>query len=90
MDSDWETVQFSYLHTLGNLTLTGYNSELSDRPFSEKLLLEGGFKDSPLWLNRSVSKYKTLSKETIEEKKQLPWRSEQSVSGSPLLLQKMF
>lgn len=25
-----------YIHTLGNLTLTGYNSELSDRPFKEK------------------------------------------------------
>ena len=26
-----------YLHTLGNLTLTGYNSELSDKPFAEKV-----------------------------------------------------
>ena len=25
-----------YIHTLGNLTLTGYNSELSDKPFVEK------------------------------------------------------
>ena len=28
---EWQTVQERYLHTIGNLTLTGYNSELSDR-----------------------------------------------------------
>ena len=33
---DYETVRNTYLHTLGNLTLTGYNSELGDRPFLEK------------------------------------------------------
>ena len=33
---DWEQVHTTYLHTLGNLTLTGYNPELSDRPFAEK------------------------------------------------------
>lgn len=33
---DWQQVQARYLHTLGNLTLTGYNSELGDRPFQEK------------------------------------------------------
>lgn len=32
----WEIVKDRYLHTLGNLTLTGYNSELGDRPFAEK------------------------------------------------------
>lgn len=32
----WKDVQERYLHTLGNLTLTGYNSELGDKPFDEK------------------------------------------------------
>lgn len=32
----WKEVQEKYLHTLGNLTLTGYNSELGDLPFGEK------------------------------------------------------
>ena len=39
---DWEKVQERKLHTLGNLTLTGYNSEYSDRPFQEKRDMEGG------------------------------------------------
>ena len=47
----WVEVQGKYLHTLGNLTLTGYNSELSDRPFQEKKSMEGGFDDSPIRLN---------------------------------------
>ena len=33
---EWQRVQETWLHTLGNLTLTGYNSEYSDRPFAEK------------------------------------------------------
>ncbi len=32
----WEEVHSTYLHTLGNLTLTRYNSELSDRSFFGK------------------------------------------------------
>ena len=29
-------IQSLYVHTLGNLTITGYNSTLSNRPFEEK------------------------------------------------------
>jgi predicted transport protein len=48
---NWERVHAAYLHTIGNLTLTGYNSEYSDKPFSVKRDMEGGFKESPLHLN---------------------------------------
>lgn len=51
---DWQRVQQQWLHTLGNLTLTGYNSEYSDRPFSEKRDMAGGFKESPLKLNAGL------------------------------------
>jgi len=36
LGDNWEYVHDHYLHTLGNLTLTGYNSELGDKPFNEK------------------------------------------------------
>ncbi len=49
-----ERVHETWLHTLGNLTLTGYNSEYSDRPFVEKRDMEGGFKMSPLRLNEGI------------------------------------
>jgi uncharacterized protein with ParB-like and HNH nuclease domain/alkylated DNA nucleotide flippase Atl1 len=48
---DWRSVQERLLHTLGNLTLTGYNPEYSDKPFPEKRDMTGGFKESPLRLN---------------------------------------
>ena len=51
----WQTVQQVYLHTIGNLTLTGYNSELSDHKFSDKQNMTGGFKDSPIRLNRGLA-----------------------------------
>ena len=51
---DWKKVQQSVLHTLGNLTLTGYNSEYSDRAFTEKRDMEGGFRESPLRLNQGL------------------------------------
>lgn len=56
LGQDWEHVHKTYLHTIGNLTLTGYNSELSDRPFVEKRDMEGGFADSPLRLNRTLAR----------------------------------
>lgn len=51
LGDNWKDVQKRYLHTLGNLTLTGYNSELSDRPFFVKKTIKGGFNDSPIRLN---------------------------------------
>ncbi|MFC5440026.1 GmrSD restriction endonuclease domain-containing protein [Rhodanobacter ginsenosidimutans] len=54
LGSDWERVHAQYLHTLGNLTLTGYNAEYSDRPFAEKRDMKGGFAQSPLKLNEGL------------------------------------
>lgn len=36
LGSEWESDRDRLLHTLGNLTLTGYNSELGDKPFEDK------------------------------------------------------
>jgi hypothetical protein len=52
LGDDWKTVQETWLHRLGNLTLTGYNTEYSDRSFDEKKQMAKGFNDSPLRLNR--------------------------------------
>jgi uncharacterized protein with ParB-like and HNH nuclease domain/predicted transport protein len=63
---DWERIHLSLLHTLGNLTLTGYNSEYSDRPFAEKRDMAGGFKDSPLKLNEGLGALDTWNEEAIK------------------------
>lgn len=55
LGADWRQIQEEWLHRLGNLTLTGYNPELSDRPFLDKRdHPEGGFRTSPLRLNQGL------------------------------------
>lgn len=54
LGEDWKRIRAQYLHTLGNLTLTGYNSEYSDRSFNDKRDMEGGFHQSPLRLNEGL------------------------------------
>ncbi|MGE7662869.1 GmrSD restriction endonuclease domain-containing protein [Peribacillus sp. NPDC097197] len=62
---NWEEVHKTYLHSLGNLTLTRYNSELSDRPFKEKRDMDGGFADSPLRLNRGIGQLELWNEQEI-------------------------
>lgn len=52
---DFAEIYNKYIHTIGNLTLTGYNSSLSNKPFIEKRDMEKGFKDSRLRLNKYLS-----------------------------------
>ncbi|MCY4166479.1 MAG: DUF262 domain-containing protein [Gammaproteobacteria bacterium] len=44
----------AWVHRLGNLTLTAYNSKYSNRPFGEKKDIKGGFQDSAVRLNRDI------------------------------------
>ena len=64
----WKEVQKTYLHTIGNLTLTAYNSEMSDHSFLTKIDMEGGFKESALRLNSFVVKQSKWTEETIKER----------------------
>jgi uncharacterized protein with ParB-like and HNH nuclease domain/predicted transport protein len=64
----WERIQKTYLHTLGNLTLTGYNSEYSDRPFAEKREMPGGFAESPLHLNQGLGNLQHWNEEAIRQR----------------------
>jgi predicted transport protein len=54
LGEDWKGVRQTWLHRLGNLTLTGYNSTYSDRPLSEKQTIENGFRQSPVRLNEDL------------------------------------
>ena len=65
---NWKDVQKTYLHTIGNLTLTAYNSEMSDHSFLTKIDMEGGFKESALRLNSFVVKQSQWTEETIKER----------------------
>jgi predicted transport protein len=65
----WSEIQNRLLHTIGNLTLTRYNSEFSDRSFPEKRdFPEGGFKTSPLVLNQGLGDLETWNEQTIADR----------------------
>jgi uncharacterized protein with ParB-like and HNH nuclease domain/predicted transport protein len=69
LGENWTEVQGRLIHTIGNLTLTRYNSEFSDRSFPEKRdLPEGGFKTSPLVLNQGLGELDTWNEETINKR----------------------
>ena len=68
LGENWKEVQDNYLHTLWNLTLTGYNSELSDKPFTRKKTIEGGFDQSPIRLNRSLAKFSVWNEDSIKKR----------------------
>jgi len=65
---EWKRAQEQWLHTLGNLTLTGYNAEYSDRPFAEKRDMAYGFKESPLKLNAGLGHLDAWNEITIQER----------------------
>lgn len=65
LGDNWREIQEKYLHTIGNLTLTGYNAEYSDKSFAEKKNNEKGFIKSPLKLNASIAKVETWNEESI-------------------------
>ncbi len=69
LGSDWEMVQNKYVNTLGNLTLTGYNSELSDKSFKEKQDI--AYKTSPLLLNKYLSELPKWDEEKIKARSSL-------------------
>jgi uncharacterized protein with ParB-like and HNH nuclease domain/predicted transport protein len=82
---EWQQVHSTYLHTIGNLTLTGYNSELSDRPFLEKRQLEGGFDESPLRLNATVAHHEHWNKDEILRRAQVLAEKAAHIWAAPAL-----
>lgn len=68
LGEDWQEVHSLYLHTLGNLTITGYNAEMSNKSFGEKVNGESGFKHSHLKLNESIAQCDVWNKKAIQRR----------------------
>lgn len=68
LGEDWQEVHSLYLHTLGNLTITGYNAEMSNKSFWEKVNGESGFKHSHLKLNESIAQCDVWNKKSIQRR----------------------
>lgn len=63
LGADWEADHTTLLHTLGNLTLTGYNPELSNREFAVK---QGALLDSHVVLNKHFKDTGAWNRQAIE------------------------
>ncbi|GAA9468930.1 DUF262 and DUF1524 domain-containing protein [Helicobacter pylori] len=68
LGENFQEIHDKYLHTIGNLTLTGYNPEYSNRSFQEKQGMEKGFKDSPLRLNHGLRDLESFSEKEIKKR----------------------
>lgn len=70
LGDEWQRIHQTWLHTLGNLTLTAYNSDYSDRAFLDKRDMpdapEKGLKQSPLKLNQGLGILETWNEDTIK------------------------
>ena len=82
---EWERVWNDYRHTLGNLTLTGYNSEYSNRPFAEKRDMDGGFKESPLRVNAGLGQLEAWNETAINNRAEKLATTAVSVWSAPIL-----
>jgi uncharacterized protein with ParB-like and HNH nuclease domain len=65
---DWKKLHPLWLHRLGNLTLTGYNSTYSDRSFEEKKTIPCGFAESSVRLNKWVREQAQWTPAEIEKR----------------------
>lgn len=61
----WRETHELKLHTLGNLTLTGYNAELSNGNFSSKRTV---FLQSPVHLSRSITRFEKWDGEAMQQR----------------------
>ncbi|GAA9835600.1 DUF262 and DUF1524 domain-containing protein [Helicobacter pylori] len=68
LGENFKAIHEKYLHTIGNLTLTGYNPEYSNKSFQEKKYMENGFKQSSLKLNQSLRDLESFGEEEIKKR----------------------
>ena len=68
LGEDWGAIQTEWLHRLGNLTLTGYNSTYSDKSFEEKKKIKHGFSESSVRLNKDIREAKEWGPKMMSER----------------------
>ena len=65
LGSDATDVHNQWLDTVGNLTLTGYNSELSNKPFAEKKV---ALAESNFALNAKIDNFEVWNEKSIQRR----------------------
>lgn len=68
-NEEYQFIKDNYLNTIGNLTFSGNNGKLGNKPFLEKRdLKEGGYKASRLWLNKYLASLEKWDRSEIEKR----------------------
>ena len=75
LGEDYANIHSQYIHTLANLTLTGYNSKYSNNDFVTKKTIENGFNQSPLFINSFVKEVDVWNKQSLQSRAE--WWSDQ-------------
>lgn len=101
-EGDYTEFKTLYTHTIGNLTLSGNNGNLSNKSFQEKKELnvdgkEQGYRYSRMWLNRdlgtidkwNVENYKIRSKKIVKRFCEV-WKIPQGIELKESQLQNIF
>lgn len=78
-----ETIHETWLNRLANITLTGYNSAYSNKPFTDKKACTNGFVNSPLNINRYIAKYEAWDEVAL--KKREAWLTKRILKEWPTL-----
>ncbi|MCR5802641.1 MAG: DUF4268 domain-containing protein [Clostridia bacterium] len=71
LGEDYEEIHETWLHRLGNLTLTAYNSKYSNNAFEEKRDMPKGFRESGLRMNTWIAAKNKWTLAEIEERSDL-------------------
>lgn len=66
LGENYKNIHEKYLNVIGNLTVTGYNSIMSNKSFEDKK--SDSFDESPFWLNKYLKKVNTWGEKEIKER----------------------
>lgn len=68
LGEDYESIHEEWVHRLGNLTLTAYNSKYSNNTFDKKKTIKNGFNDSGIRMNQKLANYEKWTLDELVER----------------------
>nr|WP_239386097.1 HNH endonuclease family protein [Megamonas hypermegale] len=84
LGKNWEIIKEKYLNTIGNLTLTAYNSNYSNLSFQKKKTMEEkGFSFSKLFLNDYIKKCDEWGERQIKKRADILYKKAEKIWWIP-------
>lgn len=84
LGKNWEIIKEKYLNTIGNLTLTAYNSNYSNLSFQKKKIMEEkGFLSSKLFLNDYIKRCNEWGEKQIKKRADILYKKAEKIWWIP-------